>query len=77
MGLGLVGRETQGLNIQQLEHTMQLKKFACVYVRPSACMSVCVRAQKIKRPDVSRRKRIFASRHVFCSRTFGMYYKQY
>ena len=50
---------------------MQLKKFACVCIRPRAC--IC--AQKIKRPDASRHKRISVSRRVFCSRTFGMYYK--
>ena len=81
MGLGLAGRETQSLNLQQLEHTMQLKNFACVYVHLPVCvcvhLRVCVCAQKIKCPDASRCKRISASRHVFCSRTFGMYYKQY
>ena len=50
---------------------MQLKNFACVCVRPHVC--VCV--QKIKHPDASRHKRISASRRVFCSRTFGMYYR--
>ena len=43
MGQGLVGRETQGLNIQQLGQRMQLKNFACACVRPCACVCVCIR----------------------------------
>ena len=51
MGQGSAGRETQGLNILQLGHGMQLKNFACVCVRPRAC----IWTQKIKHPDASRR----------------------
>ena len=53
---------------------------ACEHLRPRACVCVCVHAsafvcvQTIKSPDASRRKWISASRRVFCSRTFGMYY---
>jgi len=59
MGQGLAGRETQGLNILQFGQRMQLKNFACVWVRPRVCICVCVRphasacVQKIKRPDAS------------------------
>ena len=43
---------------------------ACVC--PHASVHICI--QKIKRLDASIHKRISASRHVFCSRTFGIYY---
>ena len=51
---------------------LRLCASVCVCVRSHAC----VRAQKIKRPDAYRPKRISASRCVLCSRTFGMYYKK-
>ena len=56
---------------------------ACERLRPRACVCVRVRAsafvcvQTIKSPDASRRKWISASGRVFCSRTFGMYYRFY
>ena len=46
----------------------------CVCVRLRLCASACVCTQKIKHSDASRRRKISASRCVFCSRTFGMYY---
>ena len=52
----------------------------CVRLRPSACVCMrqcaCVCAQKIKRPDVSRRKK-FLRPDASCSRTFRMYYIMY
>ena len=49
-----------------------LRACICVHVR----LHVCICAQKIKRPDASRRKTISASRRVFCSKTFRMYYSK-
>ena len=42
IGQGLAGRETQGLNIEQLGHGMQLKNFACVCTCVCASASACV-----------------------------------
>ena len=63
---------------------LRVSAFACVCICVClllhTCICVCVRlhacvcAQKISDLDASRHKRISASRHIFCSRTFGTYY---
>ena len=45
MGQGLVGRETQGLNILQLGYGLQWKTFACICIRLCAC--VCLHTENL------------------------------
>ena len=74
---GLAGRDSRPKHITAWTWNgswrfLHVSAFVCVVIRLRAC--ICIQKINLKSPDMSRHSWNSASRCIFCSKTFGMYY---